>query len=129
MKKIFSIMIVGSVAVLLCVLLVQVVATDTAYAAGLANPINANSIQDLISQALKFAVNLLAIAGVLYIIWSGFLMVKAQGNPEELKKAKAAFMNAVIGMAIILGAWAIATVIANTINKITKQNVTLPSQK
>jgi hypothetical protein len=64
-----------------------------------------------------------------YIIWTGFLFVKAQGNPTELEKAKKSFLNAIIGMAIILGAWAIATVIANTINKITNNNdVTLSPQ-
>lgn len=86
---------------------------------GISNPLKVNSIQELISEVLKFAVNLLAIAGVVYIMWTGFLFVKAQGNPEELKKARQSFVNAIIGMAIILGAWAIATVIANTINKIT----------
>ena len=92
------------------------------------NPIKATSIQCLISLALKFVVNLLAIAAVLYILWAGFLFVKAQGNPEELKTAKTALMHALIGTAIILGAWALASVIAKTINQITKDNVTLPSQ-
>ena len=96
---------------------------------GIANPLNVNTIQDLISVVLKFVVNLLAIAGVMYIIWTGFLFVKAQGNPKELETAKKSFVNAIIGMAIILGAWAIATVIANTINKVTQNNnVTLKPQ-
>lgn len=86
------------------------------------NPLKVNSIQEIIAEALKFVVNLLAIAGVLYIIWTGFLFVKAQGNPSELEKAKTSFLNAIIGMAIILGAWAIATAIANTINKVTNNN-------
>jgi hypothetical protein len=96
---------------------------------GIKNPLNVNSIQDLISAALKFVVNLLAIAGVVYIIWTGFLFVKAQGNPKELETAKKSFFNAIIGMAIILGAWAIATAIANTINQVTNNNnVTLRAQ-
>jgi Type IV secretion system pilin len=86
------------------------------------NPLNVNSIQDLISVAIKFVVNLLAIAGGIYIIWTGFLFVKAQGNPKELETAKKSFMNAIIGMAIILGAWGIAVVISNTINQITKNH-------
>lgn len=92
---------------------------------GIKNPLKGiNSIQGFISEVLKFVVNLLAVAGVLYIIWTGFLFVKAQGNPAELETAKKSFFNAIIGMAIILGAWAIATVIVNTINKITNNNST-----
>lgn len=89
---------------------------------GIKNPLKVDSIQGLIREVVKFAVNLLAIAGALYIMWSGFLLVKAQGNPKELETAKKSFFNAIIGMAIILGAWAIATVISNTINKITNNN-------
>lgn len=89
---------------------------------GITNPLKATSISGFIADALKFVVNLLAIAGVVYIIWTGFMFVKAQGNPEDLKTAKQAFLNAIIGMAIILGAWAIATAIANTINQITNNS-------
>lgn len=97
---------------------------------GIKNPLKSDSIQAFIRDALKFVVNLLAVAGVIYIIWTGFLFVKAQGNPKELDVAKASFFNAIIGMAIILGAWAIANVIANTINKITNNNdVTLTVPK
>ena len=95
---------------------------------GLQNPLKVDSIQCLISEVLKFVVNLLAVAGVMYIIWAGFLMVKAQGNPEELKKAKQAFLNAIIGMAIILGAWALAMMIAQTLTQVTGTPVTLPPQ-
>lgn len=95
----------------------------------ISNPLKVNSIQNLISEGLKFVVNLLAIAGVVYIIWTGFMFVKAQGNQGELEAAKKAFFNAIVGMAIILGAWAIAQVVANTINKITNNNnVTLKAQ-
>jgi hypothetical protein len=123
MKKTFSIF---AVSIVLSFLFLQVttpfialgIDNGTGPSATISNPLKVNSIQDLISEALKFVVNLLAIAGVVYIIWTGFLFVKAQGNPTELEKAKKSFMNAIIGMAIILGAWGIATVIANTINKI-----------
>lgn len=89
---------------------------------GIRNPLKATSIQALIGDALTFVVNLLAIAGAIYIIWAGFMFVKAQGNPSEIDKAKKAFFNAIIGMAIILGAWGISMIIANTINRITNNN-------
>ena len=88
----------------------------------IANPLKVSSIQDFINAALQFVVEILAIAAVCYIMWAGFLFVKAQGNPEELKTAKQALMHALIGTAIVLGAWGLAMVIANTVNKITNNN-------
>jgi len=94
----------------------------------IANPLKVNSIQCFISVALNFVVDLLAIAAVLYIMWAGFLFVKAQGNPDELKTAKLALLHALIGTAIVLGAWGLATVVANTVNKVTQTQNGLPSQ-
>ena len=130
MKKILSIF---AVSVVLSLLLLQVIVPVSVFAQvidgpgqasgqGIRNPLNVNSIQDLIGAALTFVVNLLAIAGAIYIIWAGFMFVKAQGNPSEIEKAKKAFFNAIIGMAIILGAWGISMIIANTINRITNNN-------
>lgn len=62
---------------------------------------------------------LLPIGGVVAVvafIWTGFLFVMAQGDPTKLKTAKTALWYTVIGTAILLGAWAIANVIGNTIN-------------
>ena len=51
-------------------------------------------------------------------IWAGFLYVKAQGNPGELDKAKTVFIDTCIGVAILLGAKIIASIIVGTINTI-----------
>lgn len=56
---------------------------------------------------------------VIYIIYSGFLFVTARGNETKLATAKRAFMYAVIGTAILLGAWAISLAIKATIGQIT----------
>lgn len=55
---------------------------------------------------------------VLMIIFAGFQFVMAQGNPTKLEDAKKTLFNAIIGASIILGAWAIATIIETTINQI-----------
>ena len=51
-------------------------------------------------------------------IWSGFLYVKAQGNPTELEKAKSVFINTCIGTALLLGASLIGTIIDTTIKSL-----------
>ena len=52
----------------------------------------------------------------LAIIYSGFLFVFARGNDEKLKTAKDALFYSIIGAAVLLGSWAIAEMIASTIN-------------
>ncbi len=55
---------------------------------------------------------------VLAIMYCGFLFVMARGDPAGLKKAKATLMWVLVGGAIILGSWVIATVISETIKDI-----------
>ena len=59
-----------------------------------------------------------ASVAALFIIYSGFLYVKAQGKPEKIKEAREALTTALIGTAIILGAWVIAQLIGGTINQL-----------
>jgi len=53
---------------------------------------------------------------ILAIIYSGFLFVKAQGKPEELKTARNAILWTIIGALVILGAQAIGIAIKGTID-------------
>ena len=52
------------------------------------------------------------------IIYSGFLFVTARGKPEEINKAKDAFLWTVIGAMIVLGAFVVVEVIQGTINQL-----------
>ena len=71
-------------------------------------------IQKLLVGLLRIGIPIIALA----IIYSGFLFVSARGNPESLKKAKETFVYTIIGAAILLGAWAIAELIADTVLEI-----------
>ncbi len=68
-------------------------------------------IERTLEGALRLGIPLVALA----IIYSGFLFVAARGNPESLNKAKSALLYSVIGAAILLGAWAIAKLIKETV--------------
>ncbi|HNW71789.1 MAG TPA: hypothetical protein PKZ36_02175 [Candidatus Paceibacterota bacterium] len=84
----------------------------------LKNPINQSSINGLIKTilegVLKIGIPIVALA----IIYCGFLFVSARGNPEALKKAKDALIYTLIGAAILLGSWAIAQLISDTVLKL-----------
>jgi len=68
-------------------------------------------IKTLLEGLLKVGIPLVALA----IIYCGFLFVSARGNSEKLKKAKDALLYTLIGAAILLGSWAIARLISDTV--------------
>jgi hypothetical protein len=81
----------------------------------LCNPIGVDSINGLVKTllegVLKIGMPIIALA----IIYSGFLFVAARGNSEKLTKAKDALLYTLIGAAILLGSWAIAELLSNTV--------------
>lgn len=88
----------------------------------LKNPIKVDSIEQFLSTLLEVVVKIAGPIVVLMIVYSGFLLVKAQGNPDELKTAKKAIMWTVIGAVIVLGAFAISKAIEGTVKDL-KQGV------
>jgi len=79
---------------------------------------------DTIPKFIEAVINIVLIVGipivVLAIIYTGFLFVKAQGNPEEITKAKNALMYTLIGATLLLGAFVIANAIGKTVDEIKK---------
>jgi len=55
---------------------------------------------------------------VVMIIYAGFLYVTAGGNETQIKKAHDALLWAVIGAAILLGAYIISQAIQGTISQL-----------
>ena len=79
------------------------------------NPIKATTvdgfIKDFLIGVIKIGIPVVALA----IIYSGFLFVFARGNTEKLGTAKKALTYSLIGAAILLGSWAIAQLISDTV--------------
>jgi uncharacterized membrane protein YjfL (UPF0719 family) len=79
------------------------------------NPLEADSITefflDIIQILLIFAVPII----VFFIILSGFKLVTAQGNDAQISEGKRAFLYALIGALLILGAYVILEVIQQTV--------------
>ncbi len=55
---------------------------------------------------------------VLALVYTGFRFVAARGNPTKIADAKKLLLYTIIGSAVVLGAWTIATILTNTINLI-----------
>ncbi len=86
--------------------------------AGIINPLEFNCVSELIFAVVDAVAQIGFYIVILFIIYSGFLFVKARGNPEELKKAKQTFLWTVIGAAILLGASLLANVIDGTLDQL-----------
>jgi hypothetical protein len=79
--------------------------------ADLKNPLQSETFADLIAKITQIVAKVGLPIAVIAIIYAGFLFVTARGNEEQIKTAKKAFFWAIIGTALLLGAWAIATAI------------------
>lgn len=69
-----------------------------------------NQKQDLrviIAKFISIALSFLAVVFVVLILFAGFQYMTSGGNEEKVKKAVALLKNAVIGLIIILVAWAV----------------------
>lgn len=73
------------------------------------------SVNGLLQTILEGAIRIGIPIIVLAIIYSGFLFVSAQGNTEKLGVAKKSLIYTLIGSAILLGSWAIAQLISDTV--------------
>lgn len=86
----------------------------------LENPLgDTDTFGKLVEKVLRAIVTVLMPFVVLAFIWTGFMFVYAQGNPDMLKKAKVSLQYTIIGSFILLGAWGFAQIIGTTVAGIT----------
>ncbi|MFA7653980.1 MAG: hypothetical protein WCX97_02965 [Candidatus Magasanikbacteria bacterium] len=83
------------------------VTSDLGIQYGQATGLVSTDIRIIIARIIRIALSLLGIILVALILYGGFLWMTAGGNEEQIGKAKKVLRNAVIGLAIILSAYAI----------------------
>jgi hypothetical protein len=83
----------------------------------LANPLQVNTLEELLVAILNIIMVLMVPVIVFFIIYAGFLYVTARGNAEQVKKATTALTYAVIGAVLILGSVAISQIVKNTVEE------------
>lgn len=79
---------------------------------------NIHSFAEFVMQALRIVVQIGIPITAILLIWAGYLFVTAQGDVAKLTQAKRAFLWTVIGAAVVIGCWLLATAIQNTIEQI-----------
>ncbi|MFA6392172.1 MAG: pilin [Patescibacteria group bacterium] len=88
------------------------VVTKTAYAVSFYNPsgtlgLGTANLQQTVIAIIQWVLGLLGLIAVIMILIGGFKWMTAGGNEEKIESAKKLLTSAIIGLVIILLAWAI----------------------
>ena len=76
-------------------------------------------IRTTVASIINVFMGLLGIVAVVIILVGGFQYMIAGGNDEKIKKAKQWIISGIIGLVIILSAYAIATFVVESVMKAT----------
>lgn len=72
-------------------------------------------IRVTIANIIRTAMGMLGIVAVLIVLYGGFRWMTAAGNQEQIDEAKKVLIAGVIGLIIIVSAYAVATFIINSL--------------
>jgi Zn-dependent protease with chaperone function len=73
------------------------------------------NLTDTIAQIIRVALGFLGIVAVVIILMGGFRWMTAGGNDDKVKEAKKIIISGVIGLVIVLSAYAIASFVIGEI--------------
>lgn len=71
------------------------------------------------ARIINVALGFLGIIAVVIVLYGGFMWMTAAGNEERISKAKQILSAGVIGLVIIIMAWAIASYVVTTLMNVT----------
>lgn len=111
----------GSLLVTRAALAVNTGLETTADVAGLRT--SSVNIPERIGQIIGIALSLVGVVFLVLMVYGGFIWMTAGGESEKIKKAKGIIMNAVIGIVIVLAAYAITFFVLDQVGKATGANV------
>jgi uncharacterized membrane protein len=71
------------------------------------------------ARIINVALGFLGIVAVVIVLYGGFMWMTAAGNEERISKAKQILTAGIIGLVIIVMAWAIASYVVRTLMNVT----------
>jgi len=81
--------------------------------------LNTADLQSTVIKIVQWVLTLLGLIAVIMILYGGFVWLTAGGNEEKVASAKKVISAAIIGLIIVLLAWAIVTFVVSTASKVT----------
>ncbi len=70
-------------------------------------PATETSLADTVGKIITAALSLIGVIFLVLAVYAGFLWMTARGNEEQVKKARDILTMAIIGLVIVIGAYAI----------------------
>lgn len=86
--------------------------------------LGSKDVRETIAEIIKVAMGLLGIVAVVIILIGGFTWMTAGGNEDKVAEAKKWIFSGVIGLAIILSAYALASFVINQLSTATSDTTT-----
>lgn len=81
-------------------------------------------IRVVVARIIRTALGLLGIVAVVLVLYGGFVWMTAGGDEQKISESKSILLNAVIGLAIILSAYAITSFVISKLVEATTQGPT-----
>ena len=78
------------------------------------------SLATTVGKIIQGLLSLLGIIFIAYTIYAGYLWMTARGKEETIEKAKAIIRGSIVGIIIVLGAYAITAFVVSRIAEATK---------
>ena len=93
----------------------QITSQDLGIQYGSATGLGSQDVRTTIARIIRTAMGLLGIVAVVIILIGGFKWMTAGGNDEQTGEARKWIFSGIIGLAIILSAYALATYVINSL--------------
>lgn len=90
-------------------------ATELGLYYGEATGLGTQSLQATITSIIRVALSLLGIVALVIVLMGGFKWMTAGGSEDKVKEAKRLIFQGIIGMAIVLAAFAITTFVVESL--------------
>ncbi len=75
---------------------------------------NVANVSNLFNKTTGLVALVAGILAFIYLVYSGILYLSAAGNPDSAKKGQQGIINAIIGIIIIVAAWAIINAVSGS---------------
>ncbi len=92
-----------------------ITATELGLYYGEASGLGTQSLQATITSIIRVALSLLGVVALVIVLMGGFKWMTAGGNEDKVKEAKRLIFQGIIGMAIVLSAFAITTFVVESL--------------
>lgn len=84
-----------------------------------ANKVATNGIQTFVGKIINAFLGLLGTVFLVLLVYGGYLWMTAGGNEEDVTKAKKLIAQAVLGLAVVMGAYAISYFVTSKLENAT----------